>query len=80
LALLSHVRIVKMIGSDTSVRDQFAAELEYLSQCIIDDQDPGPAGQEGFADVRKDLPWWGTTGAANVDARPASIDFWVPNE
>lgn len=28
----------------------------------------------------KDLPWWGTTGAANAAAKPASIDFWVPNE
>jgi predicted dehydrogenase len=33
-------------------RDQFAAELEYFSQCILDDRAPEPAGAEGLADVR----------------------------
>jgi serine protease AprX len=28
----------------------------------------------------KDLPWWGTTGSSNTVAKPASIDYWVPNE
>jgi predicted dehydrogenase len=33
-------------------RDQFAAELEYFSQCILDDRTPEPSGVEGLADVR----------------------------
>jgi predicted dehydrogenase len=33
-------------------RDQFAAELEYFSQCILDDRTPEPSGAEGLADVR----------------------------
>jgi predicted dehydrogenase len=33
-------------------RDQFAAELEYFSQCILDDRTPEPTGAEGLADVR----------------------------
>ena len=33
-------------------RDQFAAELEYFSRCILDDRIPEPAGEEGLADLR----------------------------
>jgi predicted dehydrogenase len=33
-------------------RDQFAAELEYFSQCILDERTPEPSGAEGLADVR----------------------------
>lgn len=33
-------------------RDQFAAELEYFSRCILEDRDPEPSGEEGLADVR----------------------------
>lgn len=32
--------------------DQFAPELVYFSQCIIDDVEPEPSGEEGLADVR----------------------------
>jgi glucose-fructose oxidoreductase len=32
--------------------DQFAAELLYFSGCILNNQDPGPSGKEGLADVR----------------------------
>ncbi len=32
--------------------DQFAPELRYFSQCILDDQEPEPSGEEGFCDVR----------------------------
>ena len=32
-------------------RDQFAAEISYFSQCIIDDKKPEPSGAEGLADV-----------------------------
>jgi len=35
-----------------SKRDQFAAELVYFSDCILDDHDPEPSGWEGLADVR----------------------------
>ncbi|MBV9155143.1 MAG: Gfo/Idh/MocA family oxidoreductase [Acidobacteriaceae bacterium] len=32
--------------------DQFGAELEYFSQCVLDNTDPEPSGYEGLADVR----------------------------
>jgi glucose-fructose oxidoreductase len=34
------------------VRDQFAPELLYFSDCIINDRKPEPSGEEGLADVR----------------------------
>jgi glucose-fructose oxidoreductase len=33
-------------------RDQFAPELVYFSDCILNDKQPEPSGQEGLADVR----------------------------
>ena len=33
-------------------RDQFAPELVYFSNCIINNQAPEPSGREGLADVR----------------------------
>lgn len=33
-------------------RDQFGAELLYFSNCILNNQEPQPSGQEGLADVR----------------------------
>ncbi len=33
-------------------RDQFAAELEYFSDCILNDREPEPSGRDGLADVR----------------------------
>jgi predicted dehydrogenase len=33
-------------------RDQFAPELVYFSDCILNDKEPAPSGQEGLADVR----------------------------
>lgn len=33
-------------------RDQFAPELIYFSDCIINGKDPEPSGKEGLADVR----------------------------
>jgi predicted dehydrogenase len=35
-----------------SSRDQFAPELVYFSDCIINNVDPEPSGAEGLADVR----------------------------
>lgn len=32
--------------------DQFAPELVYFSNCILNDRDPEPSGEEGLADVR----------------------------
>jgi glucose-fructose oxidoreductase len=34
------------------VRDQFAAELSYFSDCVRSGRDPEPSGEEGLADVR----------------------------
>jgi predicted dehydrogenase len=36
----------------TSPHDQFAAELVYFSQCILEDREPEPSGEEGLADVQ----------------------------
>jgi predicted dehydrogenase len=33
-------------------RDQFAAEIVYFSQCILEGKEPEPSGLEGLADVR----------------------------
>jgi predicted dehydrogenase len=33
-------------------RDQFAAEISYFSDCILEGKDPEPSGEEGLADVR----------------------------
>ena len=33
-------------------RDQFAPELLYFSDCVLQDRDPEPSGEEGLADVR----------------------------
>src|SRR5262245_34662028 len=33
-------------------RDQFAPELIYFSNCIMEDQEPEPSGAEGMADIR----------------------------
>jgi glucose-fructose oxidoreductase len=33
-------------------RDQFAAELIYFSDCILQDRNPEPSGQEGLNDIR----------------------------
>jgi len=35
-----------------SQRDQFAPELIYFSNCILEDKEPEPSGEEGLADVR----------------------------
>jgi predicted dehydrogenase len=32
--------------------DQFGGELKYFAECILNDEDPEPDGEEGFADVR----------------------------
>ncbi len=34
------------------VGDQFAAEIVYFSDCILNGKDPEPSGEEGLADVR----------------------------
>jgi len=33
-------------------RDQFAAEISYFSDCILNNREPEPSGQEGLADLR----------------------------
>lgn len=35
-----------------AARDQFAAELIYFSQCVLDGMQPEPSGYEGLADIR----------------------------
>jgi glucose-fructose oxidoreductase len=33
-------------------RDQFAPELVYFSNCVLEDKEPEPSAEEGLADVR----------------------------
>ncbi len=33
-------------------RDQFAAETDYFSKCVLNDSEPEPSGEESLADVR----------------------------
>jgi predicted dehydrogenase len=45
------------IGEDSSrerfeLSDQFGGETKYFSDCILDDRQPEPDGEEGLADVR----------------------------
>jgi predicted dehydrogenase len=45
------------IGDDTKTRkfkrgDQFAPELKYFSECVLNDREPEPSGEEGWCDVR----------------------------
>jgi predicted dehydrogenase len=37
---------------ELSKSDQFAAELLYFSECVLNNRDPEPSGEEGLADVR----------------------------
>lgn len=51
------IRHTLTIGEKTKTRrfakrDQFAAELEYFSGCILKDEEPEPSGYEGLADVQ----------------------------
>ena len=32
--------------------DQFGGETKYFSDCVLDDKEPEPSGEEGLADVR----------------------------
>ena len=32
--------------------DQFAAEMDYFSQCVMENREPEPSGAEGLADIR----------------------------
>jgi glucose-fructose oxidoreductase len=42
----------KTTKKSTRKRDQFAPELLYFSDCILNDRDPEPSGHEGLQDVR----------------------------
>jgi len=42
----------KRVSRKFPKRDQFAPELLYFSECILNDKQPEPSGLEGLADVR----------------------------
>jgi glucose-fructose oxidoreductase len=58
--------------------DQFAPELAYFSNCILNDRDPEPSGEEGLIDVRVIESMqrsiksgrWETVGARQRSRRP----------
>ncbi len=54
---LDDIELQQTVESDTqkqtfSAGDQFAAEIIYFSDCLLNDKDPEPSGEEGLADVR----------------------------
>ncbi|WP_437507955.1 Gfo/Idh/MocA family protein [Sorangium sp. So ce1099] len=51
-------------------RDQFAPELVYFSQCILEDKEPEPSGLEGFADVRVMLAIQNSAASGRAEAIP----------
>ncbi len=42
----------KKTRKETQKRDQFAAEILYFSDCVINNRPPEPSGEEGLQDVR----------------------------
>ena len=51
--LKQEVTIIQKESSDTFKNvDQFGGELRYFSDCILNNLDPEPDGEEGYADVR----------------------------
>jgi Predicted dehydrogenases and related proteins len=36
----------------TSKRDQFAPELLHFAECILENKDPRPSGEEGILDIK----------------------------
>ena len=51
------INLKVVIGNRTRTRrfpkrDQFAAEIEYFSDCVLKNKEPEPSGLEGLADVR----------------------------
>jgi glucose-fructose oxidoreductase len=53
MAIKQHLTIgEKKVTRTFPKRDQFAAELDYFSDCVISDKEPEPSGVEGMADVR----------------------------
>lgn len=52
-ALVHHLTIDEETKKKTFKKgDQFAPELRYFSECILNDCEPEPSGEEGFCDVR----------------------------
>ena len=52
-ALKSEITVDGRVQKKTFPKsDQFAPELVYFSDCIINNKEPEPSGQEGLADVR----------------------------
>jgi len=47
---LTHGKKMRHVRFDK--RDQFAPEILYFSDCILEDREPEPSGEEGLADVR----------------------------
>jgi glucose-fructose oxidoreductase len=50
-------RLVVTVDGDTTERvfkksDQFAPELIYFSDCILNNREPEPSGEEGLVDVQ----------------------------
>ena len=51
------VELTVGVGEDKSTKsfkntDHFGGELKYFSECILEDMEPEPDGEEGYADIR----------------------------
>jgi predicted dehydrogenase len=69
-----HVTIDGKTRSHTfSKRDQFAPELLYFSDCILQNKEPEPSGTEGLADVRTiEALYRSARSAKSVKLRPVA--------
>ncbi len=55
--MVDTLKVEMTVGKTTTKRsfpkrDQFAPELLYFSDCILNDKEPEPSGREGLADVQ----------------------------
>ena len=57
-----------------ALRDQFAPELLYFSECIVNDVHPEPDGREGLADVRV----LSAIEQSIAEGRPVSLPSFAP--
>ncbi len=60
-------------------RDQFAAEVEYFSECILKNKEPEPSGFEGLADVRVVEAIYQSADAQQLIALAPFLDKRRPN-
>jgi predicted dehydrogenase len=70
----------KKTKKETGKRDQFAPELIYFSDCILNDRKPEPSGEEGLQDVRIVQALYRSARAGRPVSVPAFTDTHRPRQ